>query len=584
MILSKIPFDLSLEIIIPLGIIILLAIVLLIFCIHSLFIGSKHKKALKSFTSGKNNLRLFAIDYKNESIYVVDKKNFKAKRRESFKWFYNSFSNEDSIRVKVWINELIKGDKKVKDNLEVQVSLGGKQKIFSVITCTGIDRENSIIHLESHLFSNIKNSRLNRSSKNAKIFNYHDLSSIYHSSKNEKFNVYLIRVFPNEITFNNKDIWTSKSLNTLLLSKISTYLNSNMKICHLSQNELIILETNISNKKTTIAYAHKFSSEVSKIINLNSLQNAYTYRIGIATGQIKLQTFDELVSFARKMTIEVNEENEDKIIYNSNYSNSEVEKQIIELVNNIVSNRLVDVEYTSMLNCTNGHLKGFFTNIIVKNDFFHSHLEMQEYISSHSQVKPLLEFLYKEINSIYINKYFLTSEQRRLFLKTNIKYSNDIIDIVRNIEVPENVKTIFVFQDKDITKEAMNNSKNLLDSLIELKQESRLKLGLEFTSTSLEMSDEILEMFDYFIFDQNNSFSQILTSTQDQILFQNLTNTLMEFPKGKLVAVNLKSWQAIEFFSSLGFKYVSGPYFGSEINKTPSIDTKKINKLLSLYD
>jgi hypothetical protein len=209
---------------------------------------------------------------------------------------------------------------------------------------------------------------------------------------------------------------------------------------------------------------------------------------------------------------------------------------------------------------------------------------MQEYISSHSQVKPLLEFLYKEINSIYINKYFLTNEQRRLFLKTNIKYSNDIIDIVRNIEVPENVKTIFVFQDKDITKEAMNNSKNLLDSLIELKQENRLKLGLEFTSTSLEMSDEILEMFDYFIFDQNNSFSQILTTTQDQILFQNLTNTLMEFPKGKLVAVNLKSWQAIEFFSSLGFKYVSGPYFGSEINKTPSIDTKKINKLLSLYD
>ena len=58
----------------------------------------------------------------------------------------------------------------------------------------------------------------------------------------------------------------------------------------------------------------------------------------------------------------------------------------------------------------------------------------------------------------------------------------------------------------------------------------------------------------------------------------------MDFPKGKLVAVNLKSWQAIEFFTSLGFKYVSGPYFGSEINKTPSIDTKKINKLLSLYD
>ena len=584
MVLFYFKLDLSLEIIIPLGIIILLAITLFSFFIHSHFISYKHKKAINSFTSGKNNLRLFTIDYKNETIYVVDKKNFKTRRRETFKWFYNSFSNEDSIRVKVWINELIKEDKKVKDNLEVQVSIGGKQKIFSVITCTGIDRENNIIHLESHLFSNIKNTRFNRRDKNSKIFNYHDLSSIYHSSKNEKFNVYLIRVFLSENSFNSKNIWTSKSLNTLLLSKINKYLSTNMKICQSSQNELVILESNISNKNTSIAFAHRFSSEVSKIINLNSLQNSYTYRIGIATGQIKQQTFDELVSFARKMTIEANEDNNDKIIYNSNYSNNEVEKQILEQINNIISNNLVDIEYTSMLNCTNGHLKGFFTNIIIKNDFFQTYLEMQEYASLHSQVKPLLEFLYKEINSIYINKYFLTTEQRRLFLKTNIKYVTDIIDIVNNIELPENVKTIFVFQDKDITKEAMNNSKNLLDSLCELKKESKLKLGIEFTSTALEMSDEILEMFDYFIFDQNNSFAQILTSTQDQILFQNLTNTLMDFPKGKLVAVNLKSWQAIEFFASLGFKYVSGPYFGSEINKTPSIDTKKINKLLSLYD
>lgn len=584
MVLSSFKLNLSLEIIIPLGIIIILAITLFAFFIHSYFINSKHKKAIKSFTSGKNNLRLFTIDYKNESIYVVDKKNFKTRRRENFKWFYNSFSNEDSIRVKVWINELIKGDKKVKDNLEVQVSLGGKQKIFSVITCTGIDRENSIIHLESHLFQNIKNTKYNNGGKNSKIFNYHDLSSIYHSSRNEKFNVYLIRVFSSENSFNFKNIWTNKSLNTLLLSKVNRYLNTNMKICQTSQNELVILESNGSNKNTSIAYAHRFSSEVSKIINLNGLQNSYTYRIGIATGQVKLQTFDELVSFARKMTIEANNDYDDKIIYNSDYSNSEVKKQILEQINNIITNDLVDVEYTSMLNCTNGHLKGFFTNVIIKNDFFQSYLEMQEYAALHSQVKPIIEFLYKEINSIYINKYFLTTEQRRLFLKTNIKYVSDILSVVNSFSLPENVKTIFVFQEKDISKEAMNNSKNLLDSLIELKKENKLKLGIEFTSTALEMSDEILEMFDYFIFDQNNSFAQILTSTQDQILFQNLTNTLMDFPKGKLVAVNLKSWQAIEFFTSLGFKYVSGPYFGSEINKTPSIDTKKINKLLSLYD
>ena len=91
-------------------------------------------------------------------------------------------------------------------------------------------------------------------------------------------------------------------------------------------------------------------------------------------------------------------------------------------------------------------------------------------------------------------------------------------------------------------------------------------------------------MFDYYIFDQESSFSNILTSTQDQILLQNLVNNLMDFSSGKLSAVNLKSWQAIEYFSSLGFTYVSGSYFGMENNKAPTIDTKRINKLLSLYD
>ena len=93
-----------------------------------------------------------------------------------------------------------------------------------------------------------------------------------------------------------------------------------------------------------------------------------------------------------------------------------------------------------------------------------------------------------------------------------------------------------------------------------------------------------MSQFDYFIFNYNENFSNLLTSTHDQILFQDLRDTLLEFPNGKLLVVNLTSWQTIEYFSLLGFKYVSGNYFGSEINKLPQIDTKKINKLISIKD
>ena len=98
------------------------------------------------------------------------------------------------------------------------------------------------------------------------------------------------------------------------------------------------------------------------------------------------------------------------------------------------------------------------------------------------------------------------------------------------------------------------------------------------------MSDEILKLFDYFIFDFNENFSSLLSSNQEQILIQNLVTTLFDYPTGKLLAVNLSSWQAIEYFASLGFKYVSGPIFGQEINKIPPVNTKKINKLLSMNE
>lgn len=575
--------NLTKEQLFPLVLIVVFALVLILFFINILLLSSKNKKTLKNFVSGKNNLRLFTINYKDQTVYVVDKKDFKNRRIEDFRWFFNSFTKEDSIRVKVWVNELIRDDRKVKDNLEAQVLIGKNQKIFSVLTCTGIDRENSILHIESHLFPEIKNRRLNRSIKESHISSYRDLSSIYHQSKNEKFNVYLIRLFSLDETINKKSIWDNKVLTTLLISKIKRYLSGSMKLCLTKNNELIILESHISNKNKSIAYGHKFSSEVSKLLFLNSLQNSYQHRIGIATGHAKKQTFDELVNFAKKMTIEAQEENNEIVIYNSHDSHSEVKKETIELINRIIANKLVDVTYTSMLNCSNGHLKGFYTNILIKSDLFDDYLDMEEYANSYSLLKPLLKFFFEEINQIYINKYFITSEERRLFLKVKPQYYKEILFAVNEVILPENVKTVFLFNDKDIIKEASNN-KFIYDVIEELKNDPRIRLGLEFTTTSLELPDDLLKMFDYYIFDQESSFANILTSTQDQILLQNLVNNLMDFSSGKLSAVNLKSWQSIEYFSSLGFTYVSGSYFGMENNKAPTIDTKRINKLLSLYD
>ena len=576
--------NLSVDKIIPLVIIIAFSLLLILYLFYIFILSIKNEETLRKFTLGKSNLRLFTIYCKDKYVYVVDKKNFKNRRKEEFKWFFNSFTKEDSIRVKVWMNELIKADRNVKDCLEVQVVIGKNQKMFSLLTCTGIDKENLILHMESHLFPEIKNRRLNKSIKEGHISSYQDLSNIYHLSKNERFNVYVILLFSLDQASNKKSIWDNKVLTTLLISKIIKYFNSSMKLCLTKNNELIILESNIYSKNKTIFYGNKFSSEVSKMLFLNSLQNSYQHRVAIATGQVKKQTFDELVEIAKKMAIDAQEENNELVIYNMNETNSQSKKEIIESINRIISNKLVDVTYTNLLNCSNGHLKGFYTNINIKSNLFEDYLSMAEYAYSYSLLNQLLHFYYEEINKIYVNKYFITSENRRLFLKVKPQFYKEICNVINDIQLPKNFKTVLVFNDKDIIKEAATNSKFIHEVLTEFKNDNRIRLGLEFTTPSVELSDQLLKMFDYYIFDQSTSFSNILTSTQDQILLQNLIINLLDFSNGKLTAVNLNSWQAIEYFSSLGFKYVSGPYFGMETNKAPSVDSKKINKLLSLYN
>ncbi|MDD7735442.1 MAG: hypothetical protein PT941_01510 [Bacillales bacterium] len=566
----------------PFLLIVILTLSLIIFFIYIFAFNHKNKKDLSYITSGKNNIRLFTIHYEEKYVYVVDKKDFKGKREESFEWFYNGFANEDAIRVKVWIDEMIRKDKALKNNLEVYVNIKrNKNPIFSVLTCTGIDYENKVIHLESHLFPEIKGIKINSQSKDDQIKNYNSLSNYYYSLKNEKVNLYFIRVFSKEEKDNAFE-WNKKVIMTLLISRIRKLISNTMKICLLKNNEIVILENHIGNKNKTIAFGHMISQEVAKILYLNTTQNVYLHKIGIATSRNN-QSFEDLIKYAKEMTFSSDEEN-NLVIFNSSSENKDMSQELSKKINDIIINNQGDVEYTTIYNCINGHLLGFYSKLNIKNSYFNSFDEIQDYAYSYSQIDELIEMLYKKINSIYVNKYFITSEKRRLFLHTKIKYYQSILNNVNKINLLDNIKTVIVIKDVDINKEAISNNKFLMEALHALKNEHKIRIGLEFTSTSLEMSDEILKLFDYFIFDFNENFSNLLSSNQEQILIQNLVTTLFDYPLGKLLAVNLSSWQAIEYFASLGFKYVSGPIFGHEVNKIPPVDTKKINKLLSINE
>lgn len=566
----------------PFALLFLLLLLLIIYFICVMKLTKKNKKAIKESTSGKNNIRLFTLYYKENYIYVVDKKNFKGKKKESFDWFYKSFTKEDQIKVKIWINEIIENDKSFINSISVHTKINTfKKAIFSVLSCTSYDLDSGIIHIESHLFPNISTKKIYN--KKISIISKKEITSIFLSLKQENINIFLISLYiKNE---KNRINITNRLLITLLLSRLKRIVPNYVKISAISENEIALLETKTINKNKSIALAHRISNEISKILFLNSLQDNFTYRIGIANGNNKNQSFDELIENCREMCLNSLQNHSNFIVYNTLDANNEIKGLITkEKLKALIKQEAVNVEYNTILNCNNGHVEGFYTNILPKNNLFKNINDIQEISLENNLYKELMEMLYTKINSVYVNRYFITSDKRRLFIDFNINEYQDIIDIVNNAYSPENVKTVFILNDIDIIKEASSNNKFLNEAIETLSKCDKLRLGLRLTSTSLELSDDLLQYFNYFIVDYKNNFANVLSSIQDQILLQSLVNNLLEIKNVKLIGVNLTSWQAIEYFSSLGFHYVSGPVLGQQLNSLPPIETKKINKLMSFNE
>lgn len=579
-------FDIKKDWLFVVFIIVLLTLIIYFFFI--IIFTKKNEKYLANFTNGKNNIRLFKIDFKNNKVYMVDKRDLKTKRIETLEWFYSGYTDEDALKVKIWLSELIKKDRSVQKNIEVHIKLKNhKRPIFSVLTCTSFDYKKQIAHFESHLFPNIKQKRFYKDFTE-KIKTIEEISKIYNTNKRRHSHLYFIRIFPKDsLSGDSKEILNNKVLMTLLMSRINLHLKNSMSICLSISNELIILDTRPNKKNKTIVFCRNLVKEISKILFLHSLHSSYAFKIGVQSSKEEKKSFEEFVNSAKELTMYSLGKNDinNFILYDTLKNNHfETKKEIIDKINNIVKNKTFNVEYSPLVNSNNGHLAGFFTNIEYKDPAFSSLSLLLEQAYTHNLIDEVIDLLYKQINSVYINKYFITSDKRRLFLDVKIEYYRSILNALENTKLPENVKTIFTFNDEDIIKQAANNKTHLIEILMTLKENNQLRLGLEFSSTSIDLGEDILNYFDYFVFNYGKNFSTLLTSSQEQILFQNMRNTLMEYHKGKLTAVNLTSWQAIEYFADQGFKYVSGNYFGNEINKLPTLDTKKINKLLSLND
>ena len=551
----------------------LLLIGLIIFCCLTI----REKKLKQIVVYEDNNVRYFSIHYGRDFVYSVDKRNLNKKRKENLEWFYNCFAPGEKVRLEVWLNELMKKDHTAPNHLEVSTKVkGNKSLIFTVIDVTHINYEKQIIHLESRLFPSIqKTKRKNKNSKRNVVY-YTEMPKILLDYEDNPRTLFLIRLsYLDTLEKESNDF--DFTIFTLLISRLVKKLPPFRYLCQLKSNELVLIDFKMRTKNEAIALGSSLVKIINKSLSLSGIDNNVSFKIGINQEKKQYSDFATLTRFAREAAIyaETNDLDTDILIYDQNaFKQQENLARIISNIKRNIDRRLFSCTYVPIINAKDGSIFGYDCLLSAPQSVVYSITSMLEYASNNNFLIDLLRVLYLETNSGYS---FSHRNYHNQFLTMPIKLSfyQEIIEIFTRIERPKNVNTIFILNDKEIDE---IDVKETIQILKELKHHN-ITIALEITANSLILLPDILKLFDYFIIN-GKSFRNVKES-QNLILFSDMIARLGSY-KGTIIATELESWTIIELFINLNINYISSPLFGQNNKKLPSIDYKKIVKLLNI--
>ena len=564
----------------------LLLIALLVLGIFLIIYFLQIKNYRKSLVSGKNNVRIYSIHYNENKVLVFDKHNLKNHRSHDLSWLYESVSQSDQLRLKVWLSELKRVDHKVPHHIEIHVYIKGiRQNIFSVLEVSSINYEKGIIHLISHLFPNINKIKKD---KNTQIYIKEEaaMPKIIEDNHTNSVALYNIRLFSTYEFDSDQVFRPDHIIMTQIMNRLAKFATNSRYLSLLKTNEICICDFSIQNTNGAIALGHNFSKEVSRILFLNGLQKKFSFKIGVVFDKNHSKTFLELSKTAKEMSIFAEDNNiQSTVILFDKFLNYRQLSQntIVDNIKNVITKDEIAYKYTSIIDGRKGGLVlGYYVELIPKRSLLSSFQEVQEYAYKNDMGDKLMKLI---LNNIKEAKSKLPGtdvieDDSLIFIDIQVPYVPLILSLLKEEELASLAKNIvLVFEDNDV--QSFSQESDITSVLSSLK-EANILFALLPTKLSLDLSSELTKLFDYFIIDEN-IFQDLLSNSKHQILFQDLIQKLSSYNK-ELIGVNIASWQSFEYYIRQHITCYSTDILGYSFDTLPVIDEKKLNKSIDIFN
>ncbi len=541
-------------------------LLLIILCISIIVYYRKDYKRI-ALNNDDFNTRYFAIHYDDQFVYAVDNNDLTNKKRENIDWFYSSFVSQDKLRVVVWLNALKNKNTNVSNFLEVHTKIKyPKRNIYTILTVTSINYEKKIIHIESRIFPNIKKSRKELGIK-LNIKNERDMPTLLKNNIDSPCTMFMCQLFNKDTNFSK----LNSILITIVMSKLLKFTSKTRYICSTENNSIVLVSFNNCSDKEVSILGNKLAKEVSKVLFLSSLSNNISFKIGVIKDSQRDYDFYSLVTIGEEITnyAHHNQLSTNIIVYNPNMSYQiEEDSEDVDELKLIMKDGLFTHTITPIIN-TKGQTFGYDVTFNVLSERIKSFEQAQKIAVENNYTLELESILYRTAHSIFIGHAPKTYQYILFDIKPNC--CNFIKDIIANNDTAKKALTIFVLKDYDVNQEIVQELKDF--------ESQGINFALEITSSTLSLQAEDLKIFPYFVI-RENTFIGSFTG-QNLAFFSDMINRISSY-RGKIIATGVSTWSTIETLLSLNINLIASKQFAQSNDEIPSIDSKKIEKLLAL--
>ena len=548
-----------------------MAVLLLVSSTIATYVGQKYferkKKDELNATFG------IEVDLKSNRVVYFNKRDFSRHRTISLEAFYELLHKKDTMRLKLWLDELGKNFDFAEKYIETELVNKNTEGFFFLLRAVAFNEETQRVYLEGHQLSNMNPSQGRKRTNNEEysIIKRSQIESIYSALKNRVGYVFSIKFF-----YRNNDVIHDASVEKSVLYRLKNEIyayaadEKNRYVFDEYDEQIYLFDFKADNDES----AKKIAEEMYKRIQIWLKTKSFDDTHGVSIGAINLLLAGSIAESLVKVSQAAESAKINELPYViSNGGAESLQTFDKTLVDKVFNNDCLRLLYRPIININTEQIIGYFSNVRVLETNFENYFDIARYINKVDRNKELLSKVIQQ----FVSKFYFErpSDRARLFVQISLVDLDHLGMVLSNIAHSNEANLVLMFEESEVNANAF--SIDLLSSQLKELTDLGYEIALLLKDENTLLENDFYSVFNYFVIGSAMA-SKIRDSSRVRLSNKFLIESLLQY-KRPIIINDLDGWSSIDLFVKSGCTFLSGDDISPSSEMILPIEKTKIARL-----